>query len=86
MHSLTCRPNLPQYSGNSGVSFSYQAAPLVASVYYALDAVSVLRGTIAVAAGGSIFGGTTVNSLPVAAAGVMIATLNGGFTWSVQVR
>ena len=67
------------------MSFSYQAAPLVAYLYYALDAVAVLRGTVAVAAGGAIFGSPPATTNQVAA-GVIIATLNGGFTWAVQVR
>jgi hypothetical protein len=67
------------YSGNAGVSFTYQAAPLVSGRYYSLTSVAVLRGTIAFAGGNLPFASSSAN-----VGGLIIATFNGGFTWSLQ--
>jgi hypothetical protein len=79
------------YSGNSGVSFIVQTAPVMQGYFYALNTVAVLRGTIAFAAGGHPFGTQGQPSVTNAAAvnyvnanGIIIATVNGGFSWIVQ--
>ena len=79
------------YSGNSGVSFIVQTAPVMQGYFYALNTVAVLRGTIAFAAGGHPLGtqgqpSSVTNAADyVNANGIIIATVNGGFSWIVQV-
>ena len=76
-----------QYSGDSGATWASQVAPDLPSYFYSLTSVVVLRGTLAFAAGGNPFGttGTTATG-GVAQNGVIIATFNGGFTWTAQAR
>ena len=72
---------------------------MLASYIYGLQAVAVLRGTIAFAGGANPLTGTTglstqgqvgvTNALATSylnANGVIIATVNGGFSWVVQAR
>jgi len=68
------------YSGNYGQSWTTQAAPIVPSYTYELTSVTVLRGTMAFAAGGSPYS----NLAPVASNGIIIGTANGGFSWLQQ--
>jgi hypothetical protein len=74
------------YSGNSGASYTVQTAPIMPNIY-ALSAVSVLRGTIAFAAGGNPYGtqGSTATppqlvlraTAPFNVAGTAVATGGG---------
>lgn len=93
-------PTPTQYSGNSGVSFTAQSAPIVPGIVYTLNSVYVIRGTIAFAAGGNPFWATgwslaatgavspQTNTLvanpQLASTGLIVATTNGGFSWLVQ--
>jgi len=88
------------YSGNSGVSFTAQSAPIVSGILYTLNSVYVIRGTIAFAAGGNPFWATgwslaatgavtpqtntLVTNPQLAPTGLIVATTNGGFSWLVQ--
>ena len=91
---------MSQYSGNGGASFQVQSAPIVAGYFYQLSSVFVIKGTIAFAAGGNPYGTegsssgilasttatvSTASSGLISANGIIIATVNGGFTWVVQV-
>jgi len=80
------------YSGNSGASWVIQSAPVLANLVYVYTSVAVLRGTIAVAAGGQptfsqvyvggiLIGTPTTLQAGQGQAGVVSATFNGGFSW-----
>jgi len=77
------------YSGNSGASWVVQSAPILQNTIYVYTAVSVPRGTIAVAAGGQpafseiYTAGVTSVVAPggTGVSGVVSATFNGGFSW-----
>jgi len=66
------------FSGDFGVHWAAQTAPVIMNYNYQLYAVKVLRGTIAFAAGGRIPGVTTNSN------GIILGTANGGFTWVQQ--
>jgi len=72
------------YSGNYGASWVNQSAPVIPQAYYQLNTVAVLRGTIAFAAGGNPFAHNGIGALSSFAFGTIVATFNGGFTWSQQ--
>ena len=73
------------HSGDSGTTFKVQAAPQIAGQYYTLNSVLVLRSAIAIAGGGSpIYYNIPSPTSP--STGVLIATLNGGLSWSALVR
>lgn len=57
-HRPPLSPSLSQYSGAYGVTNSWvvQTAPKIPGYWYGLNAVTVLRGTTAIAVGGSPFG------------------------------
>jgi len=64
-----------------------QAAPTIPNTFYELNQVAVLKGTVAFAVGGNPFGtdGTlSLNANVIPAAGTIIATINGGFSWAQQ--
>jgi len=72
------------YSPDYGVTWQNQSAPVIPSCYYQLNTVYVLRGTIAYAAGGNPFSQNAIGALSNFSYGTIIATFNGGFTWSQQ--
>lgn len=67
------------YSGNSGMSWVMQVAPAIsnagAMLEYSLTTVAAATGKVVYAAGGDLV--TNVN-------GVILLTVNGGFTWLQQ--
>jgi len=69
------------YSGNYGANFVAQSAPVIPGYTYELRAVSVLRGTLAFAAGGSPYFAYNASLAP---NGVIVGTANGGFSWLQQ--
>jgi len=72
------------YSGNYGQSWVNQTAPVIPQATYQLLSVFVLRGTIAYAAGGNLFSQNGIGALAQYGFGTIVATFNGGFTWSQQ--
>lgn len=78
MESLIPSPDQihPQYSGSYGASNSWmlQSAPFIPNHWYSLSAVTVLRGSVAIAVGGSPFG-LSNNAFNNSIAGVVTAGL-----------
>jgi len=72
------------YSGNYGMSWVNQSAPVIPSCAYQLLSVFVLRGTMAYAAGGNLYSQNGIGAPAVYGFGTIVATFNGGFTWSQQ--
>lgn len=83
-------------------SWVVQTAPAIPGMWYSLMAVTVLRGHTTIAVGGSPFGlaydaykvlavnaGATYSvaaAAPFQQSGVLLTTLNGGFSWLSMVR
>jgi len=72
------------YSGNYGQSWTNQSAPAIPGAYYQLNAVAVLTGSMAFAAGGNPFAQDGIVAPSAFAFGTIIATSNGGFSWTQQ--
>ena len=85
-----------QFSNAYGASgtWALQSAPVLPGMCYALAGVAALRSTLAFAAGGNPYGsfqtysnGAAVLATGLAAEnGVIIATFNGGFSWTQMAR
>lgn len=82
-------------------SWVIQRPPLLPGLWYGLNGVTVLRGSTAITVGGSPFAiakdaydgllaiaspYTDVGRVPLRSSGVLLMTLNGGFSWLQQAR